>query len=86
MSSPEPVTSQKLDLPVQSPASRTAGILSPEIAQAIATSLAELEFGSVEITIHNSRVVQIERHERIRFASAGREEPVPSRRRSGSGA
>ena len=45
--------------------------LPKELAQSIATAITGLEFGSVEITIHNSRVVQIERHERIRFQSAG---------------
>lgn len=43
--------------------------LSKEIAASIAAAITGLEFGSVEITIHNSRVVQIERHERIRFQS-----------------
>jgi hypothetical protein len=50
---------------------RPGDALPKELAQSIATAITGLEFGSVEITIHNSRVVQIERHERIRFQSPG---------------
>ncbi len=42
--------------------------LPADIADSIAQALQGLEFGSVELTVHNSRVVQIERHERIRLA------------------
>jgi len=34
----------------------------------ISRSIKSLRFGSVEITIHDSRVVQIERKEKLRFA------------------
>jgi len=42
--------------------SRTA-----EIANQIATILQDIKFGSVEIIIHESKVVQIERKEKLRF-------------------
>ncbi|MBX3746685.1 MAG: YezD family protein [Verrucomicrobiae bacterium] len=46
-----------------------------ELADSVLTALKGLEFGSVEITVHHSRIVQIERHERIRFShSPGRDE------------
>ncbi|MGZ4970410.1 MAG: YezD family protein [Methylobacter sp.] len=38
-----------------------------EIANQIATILQEIKFGSVEITIHENKVVQIERKEKLRF-------------------
>ena len=42
----------------------------------IAQLLTELRYGTVEITIHDGRVVQIERKEKIRLAgdSVGRKE------------
>lgn len=46
------------------------GLLPREVADAIVAAFAGLEFGSIEITVHNSRVVQIERYERIRFSGA----------------
>jgi hypothetical protein len=36
---------------------------------AIRRALAGLQFGSVEITVHDSKVVQVERKERIRLTS-----------------
>lgn len=38
-----------------------------ELAQAIAQQLAGLAFGSIVITVHNGRVVQLERTEKTRF-------------------
>ncbi|MGZ5006935.1 MAG: YezD family protein [Methylobacter sp.] len=40
-----------------------------EIANQIAGILQEIKFGSVEITIHENKVVQIERKEKLRFDS-----------------
>ncbi|HEY8037752.1 MAG TPA: YezD family protein [Methylobacter sp.] len=40
-----------------------------EIANQIADILQEIKFGSVEIIIHESKVVQIERKEKLRFDS-----------------
>jgi hypothetical protein len=45
--------------------------LEPVIAE-ILRSIRNVRFGSVEITIHDSRVVQIERKEKVRFAPAPR--------------
>ncbi len=42
----------------------------PALAKAlreIARSVRNVNFGSIEIVIHNSRIVQIERKEKIRF-------------------
>ncbi|MFN8546533.1 MAG: YezD family protein [Candidatus Eisenbacteria bacterium] len=43
--------------------------LSPDagLAQRILDALAGLHFGSVEIVVHNSQVVQIERREKVRL-------------------
>ena len=38
----------------------------------VARSIKNVRFGSVEITIHDSRVVQIERKEKLRFVQAQR--------------
>jgi hypothetical protein len=40
-----------------------------EIATQIADILQEIRFGSVEIIIHEGKVVQIERKEKLRFDS-----------------
>lgn len=40
-----------------------------ELLQEILKSVAGIRFGSVEITIHESRVVQIERKEKVRIAT-----------------
>ena len=41
--------------------------LPEDVARSIARAVRGLEYGSVEIIVHNSNVVQIERHERIRL-------------------
>jgi hypothetical protein len=38
-----------------------------EIANQISKILQEIRFGSIEIIVHENRVVQIERKEKIRF-------------------
>ena len=40
----------------------------PEVAREILEALRGLRFGSVEITVHDCRVVQIERREKVRFS------------------
>jgi len=47
------------------------GALETVIAE-IVRSIKNVRFGSVEITIHDSRVVQIERKEKLRFMPAQR--------------
>ena len=51
----------------------------PRIEQTILQALKDLRFGSVEIIVHDSKVVQIERREKVRV------ELVPSRRASLAG-
>jgi hypothetical protein len=41
--------------------------LDPSLLKEIVSALQEIHFGSIEIVIHDSRVVQIERKEKIRF-------------------
>ncbi len=47
-----------------SPASVTA----PEVALEILGALQDIRFGSLEVVVHNGRVVQIERKEKFRFS------------------
>lgn len=47
----------------------TAPEWSAEIEQQILRAIKNVRYGSVEIIIHDSQVVQIERKEKIRFAS-----------------
>ena len=42
---------------------------STELEQQILRAIKNVRYGSVEIIIHDSQVVQIERREKIRFAS-----------------
>jgi hypothetical protein len=56
----------------------TNGIDEETLAKAmgeILRSVKSVKFGSIEITIHDSRVVQIERKEKVRFALAPRIRP-----------
>ncbi len=39
----------------------------PPSLHRIAEALTGMEFGSIEITVHNGRIVQIERREKVRF-------------------
>jgi len=43
--------------------------LSEEVLAALAAVIGEMQFGSIEIVIHEGRVLQIERREKLRFAS-----------------
>lgn len=47
-----------------------------DLEQAVRNALAGLRYGSVEITVHNARVVQIERKERFRPEEEGFEATV----------
>jgi len=41
--------------------------LDKKVLEDISRMLADLRFGSVEITVHENRVTQIERKEKVRF-------------------
>ena len=45
---------------------------SDEILQRIASAISGVRFGSVEVVIQDSRIVQIERKEKFRFDKNGR--------------
>jgi hypothetical protein len=47
---------------------RQTGDLAPELLREIAEAVCSLEFGTVQITVHNSHVVQIDTVERRRIA------------------
>ena len=50
----------------------TARLALSEIERQILKSLQQIRFGSLEIVIHDSRVVQIERSEKTRFDNHGK--------------
>lgn len=43
--------------------------VSDEIIQELTNAIQRLRYGSVEITVHDGRVTQIERREKVRFQS-----------------
>ena len=55
--------------PRASPNRNVDPALAPEVMSQISRLLAGLRFGAIEITVHDGRVVQIERREKIRIAS-----------------
>jgi hypothetical protein len=44
--------------------------LDPALAAALVAALRGLRFGSIEIVLHDSRVVHVERRERVRLGEA----------------
>ncbi|MDZ4099038.1 MAG: YezD family protein [Methylophilaceae bacterium] len=44
-----------------------AAQVSNEIIQELVNAIEQLRYGSVEITVHDGRVTQIERREKVRF-------------------
>lgn len=47
---------------------KTPGYLEPSLLQQIAEAICRVRYGSIHITIHDARVVQIERIEKIRLS------------------
>jgi hypothetical protein len=45
--------------------------LDASTSESILTAIASLRYGSVEVTVHDGRVVMIDRRERIRLAAGG---------------
>ena len=45
--------------------------LPDEVLGALARLIREVRFGSIEIVVHDGRVTQIERREKVRFAQSG---------------
>ena len=41
--------------------------LDPALLREVAAALRNLRFGSVELVVHEGRVVQLERHEKVRI-------------------
>jgi hypothetical protein len=42
-------------------------VVTPEVLQELTHAIESLRFGSVEITVHDGKVTQIERREKVRF-------------------
>lgn len=63
--------------------------LPPQILEQIEQAIASLRYGTVQITVHNAHIVQIDRIERVRFSpsthlTAGRtQQHSPTDRTSG---
>ena len=54
----------------QSPMPRSVSNPPQEVIDSIVLALRGLDYGSVVVTVHHARVVQIERHERFRLPLA----------------
>jgi hypothetical protein len=48
-------------------ATNDADALDPSLLREIAAALRGLRYGTVELVVHDARVVQLERRERVRF-------------------
>jgi len=53
----------------------TAGAVDTDWERAVVEAIRSLRYGSVEIVVHDGRVVQIETREKVRFDEAGRRRP-----------
>lgn len=49
-----------------------AAVDDQKVLAVIAEALKSIQFGTVEITLHNGQVVQVERREKIRFQAPSR--------------
>ncbi len=49
-----------------------------EILDQVAVAIESLRFGSIEITLHDGRVTQIEKREKVRFAENVKTESSPT--------
>jgi hypothetical protein len=47
-----------------------AAAVSPELLQQIGDAIRSMRYGTVQVTVHNARVVQIDKIERVRFTPA----------------
>lgn len=58
--------------PATAPVSDHAPELLPrEVLDVLARLLRDVRFGSIEIVVHEGRITQIERREKVRFVPAG---------------
>ena len=53
----------------------TAEAVDTDWERAVVEAIRALRFGSIEIVVHEGRVVQIETREKVRFDEAGRRRP-----------
>ena len=53
----------------------TAESVATDWERAVVEAIRALRFGSIEIVVHEGRVVQIETREKVRFDEAGRRRP-----------
>jgi hypothetical protein len=63
---------KKSDLAATSPLGMTSDPAATSWEREALQAVRELQFGSVEIVVHEGRVVQIEKKEKVRFDEAGR--------------
>lgn len=57
----------------------SATVNEADVQRELLRSIASLRFGTVEVTVHNGRIVQIERREKIRF-NGDADGPKPAQR------
>ncbi len=49
-----------------------------QVLKEVAAAIESLRFGSIEITLHDGRVTQIEKREKVRFAENAKTESSPT--------
>ena len=49
-----------------------------QVLKEVAAAIESLRFGSIEITLHDGRVTQIEKREKVRFADSPKTESSPT--------
>jgi hypothetical protein len=54
---------------IDKPSVKSVAVSDPRVTDAIRRALGGVQFGSVEIVVHEGRVVQIERREKVRWDS-----------------
>lgn len=60
------------------------GSLDREVLEKIVSLLEELEFGTVQITVHDSQITQIDRLEKYRFPTQAKvRQKVPNQQKRG---
>ena len=64
--------SSQASLRPETPASREPSQTLSEVERHILQSLQHLRFGTLEIVVHDGRVVQVEKSEKLRFDTKGR--------------
>ncbi len=50
--------------------------ISPDILEALSQAVAQIKYGQIQITVHDSKIVQIDKTEKIRFDANAERRPA----------